>query len=180
VAELRKRRPDATVQLYRALHDFPDPKFVSERDRIIEYIETVWGRGYAVREAIQLPASTQRLKVRTADGESLAGVRIPSQGGSAEGAPTLLGFGGNAWNAEAMALTLQSAQACQFNEGNIDLVAPVNGTCSGCRQLELGDACSGLQCSAPSSHGEVAPEFSDWGLSMFAKAVVRLSGSGGP
>ena len=56
---------------------------------------------------VQLPASTQRLKVRTADGESLAGVRIPSQGGRAEGAPTLLGFGGNAWDAEAMALTLQ-------------------------------------------------------------------------
>ncbi len=34
-------------------------------------------------------------------------MRIPSQGGSAEGAPTLLGFGENAWNAEAMALTLQ-------------------------------------------------------------------------
>ena len=56
---------------------------------------------------VQLPASTQRLKVRTADGESLAGVRIPSQGRRPEGAPTLLGFGGNAWNAEAMALTLQ-------------------------------------------------------------------------
>ena len=55
----------------------------------------------------QLPASTQRLEVRTADGESLAGVRIPSQRGRAEGAPTLLGFDGNAWNAEAMALTLQ-------------------------------------------------------------------------
>ena len=56
---------------------------------------------------VQLPASTQPLKVRTADGENLAGVRIPCQGGRAEGAPTLLGFGGNAWNAEAMALTLQ-------------------------------------------------------------------------
>src|SRR5271166_71754 len=57
---------------------------------------------------VQLPASTKRLMVRTADGESLAGVRIPSQReGRAEGAPTLLGFGGNAWNAEAMALTLQ-------------------------------------------------------------------------
>jgi pimeloyl-ACP methyl ester carboxylesterase len=51
----------------------------------------------------QLPASTQRLEVRTPDGESLAGVRIP---GKAECAPTLLGFGGNAWNAEITALTL--------------------------------------------------------------------------
>ena len=48
---------------------------------------------------VQLPASTQRLRVRTADGESLAGVQIPSQGGRPEGAPTLLDFGGNAWNA---------------------------------------------------------------------------------
>ena len=30
------------------------------------------------------------------------------------------------------------------------------------------------------SHGEFAPEFSDWGLPKFAKAVVWLSGSGGP
>ncbi len=56
---------------------------------------------------LQLPASTHRLKIRTADGENLAGARIPSQGRRAEGAPRLLGFGGNAWNAEAMALTLQ-------------------------------------------------------------------------
>src|SRR5271166_2321189 len=55
---------------------------------------------------VQLPASTQRLEVRTPDGERLAGVRIPSQGATADGAPTLLGFGGNAWNAEATALSL--------------------------------------------------------------------------
>src|SRR5208337_4441278 len=57
---------------------------------------------------VQLPASTQRLQVRTPDGERLAGVRIPAQGASADAAPTLLGFGGNAWNAEAMALTLHA------------------------------------------------------------------------
>ena len=51
----------------------------------------------------QLPASTQRLEVRTPDGESLAGVQIL---GKAQCAPTLLGFGGDAWNAEIMALTL--------------------------------------------------------------------------
>jgi len=55
---------------------------------------------------VQVPASTQRFDVRTTDGESLAGVRIPSIEGRAEGAPTLLGFGGNASNAEAMALIL--------------------------------------------------------------------------
>jgi uncharacterized protein len=55
---------------------------------------------------VQLPESTQRLQVRTPDGESLAGVRIPLKGATADGAPTLLGFGGNAWNADATALTL--------------------------------------------------------------------------
>ena len=57
---------------------------------------------------VQLPASTQRLEVRTPDGERLTGVQIPSQGATADGAPTLLGFGGNAWNAEATALTLHA------------------------------------------------------------------------
>ena len=32
----RKRKPDATVQRYRALQDFPNPKFATERDRIME------------------------------------------------------------------------------------------------------------------------------------------------
>ena len=53
---------------------------------------------------VRLPESTQRLKVGTPDGESLIGVRIPSAGGTVEGAPSLLGFGGNAWNAETMVL----------------------------------------------------------------------------
>ena len=57
---------------------------------------------------VQLPASTQRLQIRTPDGESLAGVRIPTQGATADAAPTLLGFGGNAWNADATALTLHA------------------------------------------------------------------------
>ena len=57
---------------------------------------------------VQLPASTQHLQIRTPDGESLAGVRIPAQGATADAAPTLLGFGGNAWNAEATALTLHA------------------------------------------------------------------------
>ena len=57
---------------------------------------------------VQLPASTQRLEVRTPDGERLAGVLIPAQGATADAAPTLLGFGGNAWNAEATAHTLHA------------------------------------------------------------------------
>ncbi len=63
---------------------------------------------FAEAARVQLPASAQRLEVRTPDGESLAGVRIPSQGATPEGAPTLLGFGGNAWNAEATALSLHA------------------------------------------------------------------------
>jgi hypothetical protein len=57
---------------------------------------------------VQLPASARRLEASTPDGEVLVGVRIPAATGEgADGrAPTLLGFGGNAWNAEAMALHL--------------------------------------------------------------------------
>ena len=58
---------------------------------------------------VQLPASTQRLEVRTPDGESLAGVRNAVSGSDCRlPAPTLLGFGGNAWNAEATALSLHA------------------------------------------------------------------------
>src|SRR5262245_33184707 len=55
---------------------------------------------------VHLPPSTQYLKVTTCDNESLSGMRIPSAGGGAGRAPMLLGFGGNGWNAEAMATTL--------------------------------------------------------------------------
>ena len=55
---------------------------------------------------VQLPSSTQHLEVRTPDGESLKGIRTPSREEAAQNAPTLLGFGGNAWNAKATALTL--------------------------------------------------------------------------
>jgi dienelactone hydrolase len=56
---------------------------------------------------IQLPGSVQRLEVRTPDGEVLVGVQIPGIGEPTdERMPKLLGFGGNAWNAEAMALYL--------------------------------------------------------------------------
>jgi pimeloyl-ACP methyl ester carboxylesterase len=59
----------------------------------------------AVGVGVQLPESTQRLKVRTPDGASLIGVRIPRMGAKAEGT-SLLGFGGNAWDAETMVLML--------------------------------------------------------------------------
>ena len=55
---------------------------------------------------VQLPSLTRHLEVRTPDGESLKGIRTPSREEAAQNAPTLLGFGGNAWNAKATALTL--------------------------------------------------------------------------
>ena len=57
----------------------------------------------ALAGAAPVPTSTQYLEVKTHDGESLAGMRIRSVGAKAEGAPTLVGFGGNAWNAWTMA-----------------------------------------------------------------------------
>ena len=56
---------------------------------------------------VQLPASARRLEARTPDGEVLVGVRIPAAMGARDArAPALLGFGGNAWNADALALYL--------------------------------------------------------------------------
>ena len=63
--------------------------------------------GLAAAARVQLPASARRLEASTPDGEVLVGVRIPAAGGGRdERAPTLLGFGGNAWNADAVALYL--------------------------------------------------------------------------
>ena len=61
---------------------------------------------FARATRVHLPESTQRLKVRTPDGESLVGLRIPGMGVKTDGAPSLLGFGGNAWNARTMVLIL--------------------------------------------------------------------------
>jgi pimeloyl-ACP methyl ester carboxylesterase len=53
-----------------------------------------------------LPSSAVRLEVTTPDGERLVGVRLGPSGLPSESEPLLLGFGGNAWNAEIMALYL--------------------------------------------------------------------------
>ena len=50
-----------------------------------------------VGPAGRLPAAAERLVLETPDGVRLHGVRIPGEG------PLILGFGGNAWNAEAAA-----------------------------------------------------------------------------
>lgn len=54
----------------------------------------------------ELPASAERLEITTGDRTRLAGVRLHHANGQSDGGPILLGFAGNAWNAEAMALTL--------------------------------------------------------------------------
>jgi pimeloyl-ACP methyl ester carboxylesterase len=55
-----------------------------------------------------LPASAERLALRTATGEELVGVRVPAGQPPPEGAALVLGFGGNAWNADALAAYLGS------------------------------------------------------------------------
>ena len=54
----------------------------------------------------QLPASAERLAIDTPGGERLVGVRLRPVGAPAERGPVLLGFGGNAWNADNVALYL--------------------------------------------------------------------------
>jgi pimeloyl-ACP methyl ester carboxylesterase len=49
-----------------------------------------------------LPASAVRLEIETGDGARLRGVHIPSSSGRGD-EPVLLGFGGNAWNADSLA-----------------------------------------------------------------------------
>ncbi|MBM1171612.1 alpha/beta hydrolase [Microvirga arabica] len=50
-----------------------------------------------------LPSSAERLELTTPDGDRLIGVRLGKASGEK---PLVLGFGGNAWNADAVALTL--------------------------------------------------------------------------
>jgi uncharacterized protein len=52
-----------------------------------------------------LPASSERLEIVAPDGEHLVGVRLPASGHAGD-PPLLLGFGGNAWNADNVGLYL--------------------------------------------------------------------------
>ena len=53
-----------------------------------------------------LPASAARLEVETRDGERLQGVHIAPARTSSGDRLVILGFGGNAWNAETLAVYL--------------------------------------------------------------------------
>lgn len=59
----------------------------------------------AAAGAMALPPGAERLTVATPDGHTLHGSRIPPAR-EEPGRPLILGFGGNAWNADAAALTL--------------------------------------------------------------------------
>ena len=62
---------------------------------------------WAMGDGIQLPVSAERLTLR-ASGEELAGLHLPAETQPPEEAALILGFGGNAWNADALAIYLHS------------------------------------------------------------------------
>lgn len=53
-----------------------------------------------------LPAGARHVELTTQDGQRIVLVRLPPGRPTAEPRPLLLGFGGNAWNADALALML--------------------------------------------------------------------------
>lgn len=59
-----------------------------------------------VAGTIAPPAPAQRLEVKASSGDLLVGTHIPAARSAGHDRPLLLGFGGNAWNADAMALYL--------------------------------------------------------------------------
>jgi pimeloyl-ACP methyl ester carboxylesterase len=58
---------------------------------------------HAVSAPGPLPPGAERLQVKTADGETLHGVHIPPDNGASRPKTLVLGFGGNAWNAQDVA-----------------------------------------------------------------------------
>jgi len=58
---------------------------------------------FAMSSGARLPATAARLEVKTPTGERLAGVHIPPLRDQAAEQLALLGFGGNAWNADTVA-----------------------------------------------------------------------------
>jgi pimeloyl-ACP methyl ester carboxylesterase len=53
-----------------------------------------------------LPPGAERITLQTAGGERLAGLHVPPAAAGEGAAPLILGFGGNAWNADSMAAYL--------------------------------------------------------------------------
>jgi hypothetical protein len=97
-------------------------------------------RFFARATRVHLPESTQRLKVWTPNGESLVGLRIPGMGVKTDGAPSLLGFGGNAWNARTMVLILHRLFPIAVSLGSITAVigrAAAGPALRGCSRIRL-------------------------------------------
>lgn len=61
-----------------------------------------------VGQGASLPPNAERLAFSMGSGDKLVGVHLPAEGPSPEGASLVLGFGGNAWNADDLALHLHS------------------------------------------------------------------------
>lgn len=55
----------------------------------------------------ELPAGARRVELATKDGAQIVLVRLPAERPAAGRRPVLLGFGGNAWNADALVLMLR-------------------------------------------------------------------------
>lgn len=122
----------------------------------------------AVGPAPALPAQTLRLTLDRPDGAILHGVRIT---GRSRDLPVLLGFGGNAWNAEAMALYLhQIAPDHDIVAYHYRGYAPSTGRPSA-RAL-LDDAHAILDAT-PASGGVIAV-----GFSIGSGVAADLSGAG--
>ena len=63
---------------------------------------------WAIGDGTLLPDSAERLALEVPSGETLVGVRLPAKGEPAAEAALILGFGGNAWSADVLALYLHS------------------------------------------------------------------------
>ena len=61
----------------------------------------------ATAPGVPLPAGAVRLVVAAGDGKRLHGVRVPPARAGGDAPPIVLGFGGNAWHADALALDLR-------------------------------------------------------------------------
>lgn len=66
----------------------------------------IFPRGLVAEPEAPLPATAHRLEIATPDGDRLHGVRIPPLRQTAGEPLTILGFGGNAWHADSLALYL--------------------------------------------------------------------------
>lgn len=64
-----------------------------------------WAMGHG---AAAPPSSAERLALKAPSGEQLVGVYLPTEVQPSAESALILGFGGNAWNADTLAVYLQS------------------------------------------------------------------------